>query len=869
MSTNNSNTAKYMLLIALLLVYLMSVPAGHLEAAVGELDPSFNPSINGVGDIQAMDVQPDGKIIIGGHFSQVNGQGHYGLARLNADGSTDTGFNAPKLTSDVHIHTIALQPDGKLLVSTDTIYLNYVDYIMRLNADGSLDTSFNQVNNIIADLIQVQSDGKIVIAGPFTSIAGESRNGLARLNANGTLDTTFDAGAAANNTIRALAIQTDDKVLIAGIFTEVAGQARMGLARLNGDGTLDSSYDAHISGSGFFGVSDIELQSNGMLLIGGFFSAVATQARSNIARLDPDGQLDLSFEPQNPINVSELALQSDGNIIVTNNTAILRLNSNGSRDTSFSPATTESIADLQLGAHDQVILRVARPPYPLGVISNPEPYFILIQLMRSDGALDTSFKPYVRVPGSVTALAIQSDGKILAAGLFSHIGTQERSTLVRLNTDGSLDTSFLSPFVGDVYDLTLQKDGSIIVAGRLALGNQLPSLIRLQSNGSIDTSFIPTIDKYGGITALAPQSDGKLVIGGSFTTVNGEARRGMARLNSDGTLDSTFNALIALQGVNGRVVIHIQADGKILVGGYSIDVSGGFYQGIVRLDPDGSLDTSFNTGVGVNNTVNAMLIQSDGKIIISNSQSDSIRVPAAYSRLVRLNADGSFDSSFMFGANIPWLIYDLAFQSDGKIVAAGLGLLRINNDGTPDNSFDPKIEYYECACGQQLALAQQVDGKLVVAGAFSGLLGADRHAMARLEGLGEIDIRGQGQPIGNGDTSPDLVNGSDFGELQPGESVIHSFSIHNLSSSPLSLTGNPPINITGPHASDFEVMSQPSATIAPGSSSSFQLRFTPGAVGLRSATSALPMMIMTRTLTPLHFRVRAQCKACITMPIYH
>lgn len=138
--------------------------------------------------------------------------------------------------------------------------------------------------------IAIQNDGKIIIGGGFTSFSGMVRNGIARLNADGTLDSSFDPGTGFNNPVSTIAIQNDDKILIGGGFF---GSGINGIARLNTDGSLDSSFNI---GTGFSGyVNSIALQNDGKMIVGGSISSFNGTSIGNIVRLDADGSIDGLF----------------------------------------------------------------------------------------------------------------------------------------------------------------------------------------------------------------------------------------------------------------------------------------------------------------------------------------------------------------------------------------------------------------------------------------------------------------------------------------------------------------------------------------------------------------------------------------------
>ena len=236
-------------------------------------------------------LQADGKILIGGDFTTIGGVTRNRIARLNADGTLDTGFNP---NANNNVVSLALQADGKILIGGGFTTINGTtrNYIARLNSDGSLDTGFNPDTNNYVWSIAVQADGKILVGGNFTSIAGQARNFIARLNADGTFDTGFNPIVNLNSTVESFALQPDGKILIGGDFTAEGAQTRNHIARLNADGTFDVGFNPNVNNE----VYSITLQADGKILIGGIFTTVSGQTRNYIARLKNDASLDVDFD---------------------------------------------------------------------------------------------------------------------------------------------------------------------------------------------------------------------------------------------------------------------------------------------------------------------------------------------------------------------------------------------------------------------------------------------------------------------------------------------------------------------------------------------------------------------------------------------
>ena len=211
------------------------------------------------------------------------------------------------------MYPLALQADGKILVGGNFTALagQAREHLGRLNADGTLDTTFtNGANNIVLSLA-VQTNGQILVGGWFTTLAGQTRNYVGRLNADGSLDTTFTNGA--NNYVYSLAVQADGKILVGGYFTSLAGQACSRLGRLNADGTLDTTFTNGANNP----VYSMTEQADGKLVVGGGFTSLAGQPRNYLGRLNADGSLDTTFTNGAGAHTAQaLALQADGKLVV-------------------------------------------------------------------------------------------------------------------------------------------------------------------------------------------------------------------------------------------------------------------------------------------------------------------------------------------------------------------------------------------------------------------------------------------------------------------------------------------------------------------------------------------------------------------------
>ncbi len=314
--------------------YSLTITRSHL-------DTSFDIGTGPNDEVTHVIVQADDKVVFCGLITSFNGASSYRCIRLNADGSLD---NANFIRASWGPPALAASASGDLYVANSTGY-SYYYATRKFNANGSADYSFSSNEfDYQTRAIAIQNDNKVVVGGDFTeSVSGPvSRNRIARQNANGTLDTSFDPGTGANNSVRAIAIQTDGKIIIGGYFTSYNGVTQNRIARLNSDGSLDTSFN---SGSGANGsIISIVLQGDGKILIGGGFSLYNGTSTNSLTRLNSDGSLDESFASNlSGITGGVCSIILDGNKIYAaggfynsdNHSRIARINEDGTLDTTF------------------------------------------------------------------------------------------------------------------------------------------------------------------------------------------------------------------------------------------------------------------------------------------------------------------------------------------------------------------------------------------------------------------------------------------------------------------------------------------------------------------------------------------------------
>lgn len=696
--------------------------------ATGTLDETFNPGIGveGAGAlVNAVAVYTNGthlgKIIIGGSFTQVDRVARPGVARLNADGSLDTSFDPGTGVEDGDVYAVAIQSDGKVLVGGDftTVAQKARSGIARFNANGSVDSNFNPGTGADGPVyaIVVQKDGKIVLGGAFAAFRGADRAGVARLTSSGSLDSTgnFDPGTGAEDgSVYALALQADGKIILGGDFTYFQGEPRDGVARLNPNGSIDTGFAPSTGGNIVVTVWAVAAAEAGKVVAAGEFTTIANAPADGIVRLNPDGRQDATFTNTRPdtvvFNVGHgeyvltLAVQNDGSLIA--------------------------------GGTFEMVDNLYRPG--------------LVRIL-TNGMVDRVYNQESGTFDAVLASAVQPDGKIVLGGQFTLANGESRRGLARLNADGLLDTGFTvgSGAIGRVLALQAFTNGpqvgKIVIGGTFTNVNgfTVSGLALINTNGSVDMTFNPTVQKSE-VDALALQSDGKIVIGGPFTRVNGVPRNGVARLNLDGSLDTSFNPG---SGMGGEAIysLAVQNDGAVVIAGDFLNFNGVARQGIARLTSVGALDTGFNPGSGLaGGAAYALLVQPNGQVIAGGGFTNANNV--ARGGIARFEPNGNVDATFNPGDGVAGgEIRSMALQTNGQILIGGSftafnhipsgGVARLNANGGFDYGFDPGTGVSR---GKETVytLALQRDGKVIMGGSFLAVDGVEIWGVTRLLGGG-------------------------------------------------------------------------------------------------------------------------------------
>ncbi len=619
------------------------------------------------------------------------------------------------------------------------------------NAAFQTNTHFIDGKNITATV--AQQDGKVLVVYDTYEyvISGTAQvvSKVVRINADYTLDTSYNAGEF-DGTISSIALQNNGKIILVGTFKKYNTTNSYNIVRLNSDGTLDTGF-AVGSGFNYYVYADpktprkIKIQSDNKILIAGNFWSYNGVTKKYMIRLNTDGSIDNTFTFDDSYydnEVKDFDLQPDGKIVAMYSTKVARFNTDGSLDSSFS--TIEGSGSTEMSGRLYCIAVRNDGKIYLGgrfVISLNRQY---VARLNADGTLDSTFMPKKFFNQTwenqdrygIFSFLIQPDGKVLAGGCFKKYGTDQAAGILRLNDDATIDTSFQGKVTGmingysdqDVIShLSYYNDGSILASGNIRMFNEVAvnNMVRFSSNGTINMAFRNICKGFDrAVHKLFVQPDGKIIATGYFFSYNGFTADRIIRLNADGSVDETFkvDTHLYMQTSNFPVDIRFQPDGKILMGTNGFIYTSGlgaFGGAVIRLNNNGSLDTSFfslaGTDIGLEGSMDKFILKGDGKVVVPNMYRYNSTVNLNY-EITSLDTDGNLDNTITYQK--PYSdIRSLKLLPDGKILLTGknansskrtLGRLLPNGTIDPiffqDSSQPDMIEYYPTPDGKILTL---------------------------------------------------------------------------------------------------------------------------------------------------------------------
>ncbi len=551
-----------------------------------------------------------GGYYLAGEFTKVGSDSITNLAHINANNTLDTSFTP---NPDGVVYDILL--DGANLYVAG--YFSNISGVAQgqlalINAStGAADLTFNPVfSNAVT---QVEKSGaNLYIVGNFTTIGGAAFVGIAKLAAaTGVPDPTFDpnpTGSKGEKVAPTAITLYNSSVYISGSFLNIGGQSRVGLAKVDPDtGAADVAFTANcLDSKGTPAVITSIEPSGSSLYLGGFFATVGGQTRNGGAKISmTDGAVDATFDPNlsngtvNTVVVDGSDVYFGGAFLNAGGGSFSKMvkvsSTNGVVVESFSPQPSGEVRTI-LPAGDQ--LYVGGDFANIGGGSYSRNAIFALNLNTNQ---ILSFDSSPSAWASVYSLLF-ANGSLYVAGNFADIGGQTITNLAKLNpTTGAADPTLSFTFTKDVSSLV--RDGNYLYASGPFTGSAGTKVVKINlTDNTADLSFAPTITG-GEINALAVY-DSNVIIGGSFTNVNGAPRNGIAKLNAAGELDATFNpdANDSKGGV-GSVFSLLVNGSNLYVGGNFVNIGGGAMPVLARINPTtGVLDTGFTTGVAVGGT---------------------------------------------------------------------------------------------------------------------------------------------------------------------------------------------------------------------------------------------------------------------------
>ncbi len=616
----------------------------------GTVDSNFDVGTGFSYEVNSIALTTDGSgdVYVGGRFTSYNGTASNYIIRLNSDGTVDTDF-AVGTGFDDDVSSLALAADGSGDIYVGGNFTSYdgttSNYLIRLNSDGTVDSSFDVgtgfndgtsvSNNILSIAPATDSSGDVYVGGSFSSYNGTTSNRIIRLNSDGTVDSSFDVGTGFNSSVYSIVPTADGSgdVYMGGWFNAYNDETSGRTIRLNSDGTVDNDFAVGKGFSSFVTSLALATDGSGDVYAGGLFNEYKGAANGYLIRLDSNGAVSKTYSANTGFNqpATGIALAADGSSDVyvggqftsyngTSSNSIIRLNNDGTVDSAF--------------------------------------------------AVGTGFNNYA----SSVVPADDGSGDVYVGGGFTSYNGTTSKYLIRLNSDGTVDSDFAigTGFNGNVYKIAVAIDGSgdVYVGGYFTSYNGTTSnrIIRLNSDGTVDSAFaIGTgFDSY--IHSIVPADDGSgdIYVGGDFTSYDGSSSKSIIRLNSDGTVDTAFAVGTGFNSYVRSLALATDGSGDVYAGGNFISYNGTTSKYLIRLNSDGTVDGDFAIGTGFNGWVSPLVPAADGSGDVYVGGGFSSYNGTTSGNIIRLNSDGTVDSTFVVGTGFGSQVYSLAPATDGS-----------------------------------------------------------------------------------------------------------------------------------------------------------------------------------------------------------
>jgi len=812
MSTLSLLRNSYKRFLLLLLVLAPNLVLGQ------RLMEDFKPVIKGLPIVRNMAVDGNGKVYVAGNLSMVGNQQTGSLVRLNPDGTLDETFiYGGKHFGGSYISDIVVSNDSIVLVVE-------TDGLVVLKKDGSLDSGFLLDASIQKVYGATFLGAKYLVTAQMAGFNGP--HSLLLLNRDGSVDETFAPIILTISSYWArFDFQSDGRILVIGGITEFNGEEAGKVIRLNTDLSLDHTFNtAHLS-QPYHTIRDITLQSDDkILLTGNFTSYDDFETPGGVVRLNSDGTVDTDFivgPVGNIINRGAYyaSILSDGKIVVAGlnysdylKYLIVKLNDDGSINSQLTPNLIRynDLDDLRMlvNADDEIIVAGDFVYYDSETFAGFAAFDVNGNTLPVNPKIGRT--PFIK------KAAIQGNGKVLLTGDFYEINGEEANQIARLNSDGSLDDTFdpditlWNPQKSKVSSVAVQSDGKIIVGGyfvEVGLVDYYNNLIRLDENGALDLTFRPKVSPTfvdQGVTEIVIESNGDIVIGGSFGYVGSNEVRHFAKIDATGAVVSDFNAdniVPVYSWVNS--IIRTEGGGYMVAGtGYNPNV--GF---IYTFDETGTYTGSLGDVMDLTYKDIQEVIILDNKLVFGGSSTGggfiNRGIPIHISNLdgtefddVSLNAtDEVWSASFssLIGVGGGELIVGGNFEKINGQSQSNLAKVKLN--GFVDPNFDFEVK------GSISFIAREDEETLLLFGQFSSINDIEYSGGVRLKFLNDIaQINAYSSTLSTEEDVSLEINLSDFVISDEDDNFPEDFTLVILEGENYSISGNavtPDLNFNG------------------------------------------------------------------------
>lgn len=720
-----------------------------------------NVDIVEAGVVSASVRLPDGSLVVGGSFKQVNGVPRQSLFKRRPDGSLDPDWN-PAVSG--RVSALAADAAGNIYVggAFSAINLQPRRNLARLAGEGVgvVDPDWNPAPNAQVYALALDAAGDVLVGGAFSNIGGQARHSLAKLSGSATGAADADWNPAPDGDIRALAIAANGDVFAGGDFIEIGGQTLRNLAKLSGGGSgaADAGWRPSIwGGAAEDWVSALALGADGDLFVGGAFHRVDGFDRICLVKLATTGSatVDPDWDASTNGEVLSLAVDAGGDVWAAGSFTkiggreqphVAKLSGRGSGgvDPDWHPSPDQTVQSVVIDAEGRAYIGGGFET--IGALSR-----LGFATLSPAGVPEAMMD--VERPGIVRVFARQPDAGTIVGGSFLKADGYPRRNLLRLQADGSVDPDWQPSADHDVFALALDAAGDVYVGGAFEAVDAQPrtSLAKLSGHGSgaLDADWRPAVGgRFGdNVYLLAMDATGDLYVSGSFETIDGLPRPYLAKFatSTDGQVDPIWNP-----SPSGYVdAMDWDAAGNLYIGG-SFGRVGGVVRGrLAKLSARGTGVIDANWNPSADGAVAALAVDAAGDVFVGGSFTAIGGLPRQ--RLAKLSGSGTGTVDANWTPSADKDVATLAIDAAGDVYVGGefgsidgqprarIARLSGRGDGAPDPAWSPAFGDGDGILTQVSDLKIDADGTLWSGGWFTTIDGERRKGIAAF-GLERVDF---------------------------------------------------------------------------------------------------------------------------------